>query len=144
MKEAKKLLLTPKQYFDFQTSELQHLRKKYPRMTLVGKIMEPEFWDDKRATKPSRYCYGWCAAYTTDITISPDGRTLPCAWFAAYPEFYGENILTSGGIKSVWKTSDKIMQFRRIKINGKCTRCEFSGTCYKGCQALKYALFNRF
>jgi len=140
--EIKDLLCTPYEYFKLQNEIIPRLQKKFPDMELIGKIIEPEFWNDARKKIPNAPTYGSCAAYTTDITIGPDGKVLPCAWFAAFPEFYGPNV-TDNEIANIWKEDELIKKIRKIQIKGKCERCEFNQLCYKGCLALKYSLYKK-
>ena len=140
--QVKNLLCPPSEYFNLKSNILPRLRKKYPNIIIAGKFIEPEFWDDKRKKEIRTPTYGSCAAYTTDITIGPDGRCLPCAWVAAYPEFYGKDV-TESSISEVWHSDPSIEELRKIKVSGKCEKCEFNQLCYKGCFALKYALFGK-
>ena len=92
-----------------------------------------------RAGAPVNPCYGWCSASTISCAIAPDGTVLPCAFFAPYPEFWAESILKEDLMK-IWNGSETMKKLRKVKIKGKCETCEYNGSCYKGCHAIKYAL----
>jgi len=138
----KEYLCSPAEYYRLQNEIVPRLQKKYPDMLIIGKIIEPEFWDDIRKKTPKSPTYGSCAAFTTDLTIGPDGRVLPCAWFAAFPKFYGPDV-TNSSIKEIWENNTFVKKFRNIKIKGKCEKCEFNQLCYKGCFALKYSIYKK-
>jgi len=138
----RKYLPSPYEYYKLQNEIIPRLQEKYKGILLIGKIVEPEFWDDIRKNKLETPTYGSCAAFTTDLTIGPDGRVLPCAWFAAFPEFYGPNIKNKS-LKEIWDKSELAKKFRNIIVKGKCERCQFNQICYKGCFALKYSIYKK-
>ncbi len=138
-KTAESLLLPYSDYYNLQAEVIPKLQKKYRNMQLYGKMLEPEFWNEKRIQKPSSHTVGRCVAGTTDICIAPDGTVLPCAWFVLFPEFWAENALKKG-IVEIWNNSKKLRMLRNVPIRGKCKHCEFSRSCYKGCHVLKWAL----
>jgi radical SAM protein with 4Fe4S-binding SPASM domain len=141
-KTIEKLLCSPYDYLKLQNEIIPKLQAKYPHMIITGKIIEPEFWDDTRKNTPKTPTFGSCAAFTTDITIGPDGRVLPCAWYASFPEFFGENV-TKQSISKIWNESPIAKKLRKIKIKGKCETCEYNQICYKGCHALKYSHYKK-
>jgi radical SAM protein with 4Fe4S-binding SPASM domain len=136
---ADNLLLSPHELYQFQNKILPILQKKYPNIRLVGKLLEPEFWDEKRSTTPTDKPTARCVACTTDMTIGPDGTVLPCVWFSGFPEFWTENALEKD-ILDIWKNSKIFKKLRNVEIKGKCEYCKFSRSCYKGCHILKWAL----
>ena len=40
----------------------------------------------------------------------------------------------------IWNESETMKKLRNVIIKGKCELCEYNGSCYKGCHAIKYAL----
>ena len=137
---ANDLLLSPYELYQVQNEILPQLQKQYPTIHIFAKILEMEFWDEKRTQPPTDKPIGRCVAGTTDMTIGPDGTVLPCAWFTGIPEFWAENALEKD-ILNIWRDSKIFRKLRNVEIKGKCEHCEFNRSCYKGCHVLKWALY---
>lgn len=44
----------------------------------------------------------------------------------------------------MWNESETMKKLRKVKIKGKCEPCEYNGSCYKECHAIKYLHKNMF
>jgi radical SAM protein with 4Fe4S-binding SPASM domain len=82
-----------------------------------------------------------CGAFESLLSISPDGRLVPCLKGSANEEFYAENVLTDEkSLPRLWRESKLRKQFQNIELKGKCKNCEYNLQCTQGCPLETYIL----
>jgi len=79
-----------------------------------------------------------CAAGASIITISADGKLLPCIFAKELLErrgLHSESIFDHS-LAQIWRTNDQFIFMRNLDANTACKKCELYGTeCTGGCPA---------
>ena len=78
-----------------------------------------------------------CGAGRVVCLIDPIGDVYACP-FAIHDNFLAGNLLTDGGFKQVWQTSELFVDLRSPQTGGACASCTFYDTCRGGCMAAKF------
>ncbi len=78
-----------------------------------------------------------CGAGRVVCLIDPVGDVYACP-FAIHDDFLAGNLLTDGGFRQVWQTSELFAELRSPQTGGACASCSFYDTCRGGCMAAKF------
>jgi mycofactocin radical SAM maturase len=78
-----------------------------------------------------------CGAGRVVCLIDPVGDVYACP-FAIHDEFLAGNLLTDGGFRQVWQTSELFTRLRAPQTGGACASCSFYDSCRGGCMAAKF------
>jgi radical SAM protein with 4Fe4S-binding SPASM domain len=135
------LLLTAKQLRD-NIRQLHNLQEK--KQDLINIITEenyPLFHEQGlKYSTPTGFPSLGCAAGITQLVIDPYGQTFSCPFLHDFP---AGNLLHKP-LREIWENSEILNEFRnveKIKIKGKCQKCEFLGSkCRGGCRASAYSV----
>jgi len=78
-----------------------------------------------------------CGAGRVVCLIDPIGDVYACP-FAIHDNFLAGNLLTDGGFRQVWQTSEVFQELRSPQTGGACASCSFFDSCRGGCMAAKF------
>ncbi|MCX6803740.1 MAG: radical SAM protein [Candidatus Diapherotrites archaeon] len=132
-------MLTGKEFYN-AVQRILELKKDFPKIQITCDF-------DKLVAEETLYPLpsggnNRCLAAEKTIAIDSYGNIFPCSFFTPFPEFNAGNVKNNGFMK-IWKESGVFKKFRGRKSAEECISCKyFEKSCFGGCPAISYALFN--
>ena len=114
--------------------------KKYCANVRNSIIFHPFASKSKKETD-YKAVYHRCRSCTYGMALNPEGYVLPCEFLEPFPIFRCENVKNKS-VLDIWHESVVFKKLRYVKVEGRCSKCEYSAICEMGCFAETMGLTN--